>query len=1133
VLLLTACFSTMLVALLSAGPSRAGASLASASCDTPSFKDTTRFAAGTKPWSLAVADFNGDGLNDVAVANRGANDGDTTGSVSILLGDAASVFKQGATVNAGLNPRAIVAGDFNRDNKADLAVLVWPPNSCCLAGAVALLLGDGAGNFTPTGGFSTVGSSAGSMAVGDFNSDGNPDVAVLAAGAQSFGAWVLLGNGSGGFASSNFFATGGGNGGQIVVGDFNGDNKQDLATANQNAFGLSVLLGDGAGGFAASQNTSLQPLNPGSIAPGDFNRDGKLDLVVAGGNVVQVLAGDGTGKFTAAPSVFTPALTFTVAAGDFNGDGKLDAAVTSSGSSVSVLLGDGAGGLGAPSNFGTGVGPVSLVVGDFDRDSKQDLLTADASSNDLAFLKGEGTGDFGAPGVFKTGLTPLGAARGDFNNDGRPDIAVANASQGFVSILLGSGNNKFTAAPNVNVSGSGNPSFVAVADFNGDSKQDLAIAIGGPFSTAVSVALGDGAGGFATPTPFNVGTNPRSIAVADFDNDGNADMSVVSSDSMDISVLLGDGAGGFANAVKTNVGGFPFWTLVAADFNHDCNADLVVLGDANGASILLGDGTGKFSAPASLSPPPGTRSAAAGDLDGDGNLDLVFANPDPINNGSQGSAVVLPGNGAGAFGAPVSYGVGQGRGELTALTDFNGDGKLDIALLNSTNSVSVLLNAGNGTFPSATDFPLAAGTSFLVAGDPSGDGSPDLMAVSAGSESITVLFNSCPGAASANRPTSVQFSAPCFGVLESKAVVGIGVTRTGDLSGETTVDYFTTNGTASDLSDYTTAIGRLRFAPKESGKSLRIIITDDAFVETPERFQVSLTNPTGAALGSPSTATVVIKETDTAQGPNPITPEAGNTSFFVRQHYADFLNREPDAPGLAFWVNEIEKCGADAQCREVRRINVSAAFFLSIEFQETGYFVYRTYKTAYGDATSPNVAGTVPVVRFREFLSDTQRIGQGVQVGIGDWQTQLAENKNAYVLEFVQRPRFTAEYPSTLTPSQFVDKLNAKTGGVLTQDERDTLVNTLSSDNTTHGRSVILSVVAEKPVLRQREFNRAFVLMQYFGYLRRNPDNAPDADFRGWKFWLDKLNQFNGNFVDAEMVKAFINSDEYRHRFGQ
>lgn len=261
--------------------------------------------------------------------------------------------------------------------------------------------------------------------------------------------------------------------------------------------------------------------------------------------------------------------------------------------------------------------------------------------------------------------------------------------------------------------------------------------------------------------------------------------------------------------------------------------------------------------------------------------------------------------------------------------------------------------------------------------------------------------------------------------------------------------------------------------------------------------------------------------------------QVDNAQFFVRQHYLDFLNREADSAGLAFWTNEITSCGTDLQCIEIKRINVSAAFFLSIEFQETGYLVYRVYKTAYSDTTSPNVAIPVPIIRLDEFLPDAQRIGLGVRVGIGDWEAQLEANKNAYAREFVVRQRFLTEYPVTMTPAQFVDKLKLNAGGVLSQAERDQLVAELTAaGNMTQGRASVLRKVAEDTDLRQRETNRAFVLMQYYGYMRRNPDDPQDTDFRGWAFWLNKLNQFNGNFIQAEMVKAFIDSIEYRQRFG-
>src|SRR5205085_9372371 len=142
-------------------------------------------------------------------------------------------------------------------------------------------------------------------------------------------------------------------------------------------------------------------------------------------------------------------------------------------------------------------------------------------------------------------------------------------------------------------------------------------------------------------------------------------------------------------------------------------------------------------------------------------------------------------------------------------------------------------------------------------------------------------------------------------------------------------------------------------------------------------------------------------------------------------------------------------------------------------------------------------------------------------------------NKNAYATAFVQRQRFTDAYPLTMTPAQFVDKLNANAGGVLDATQRASLINELTGNNTNAGRASVLRKVAEDSDFDSREKNRAFVLMQYYGYLQRNPDDAPEANlnFAGWNFWLTKLNEFGGDFVRAEMVKAFISSSEYRNRF--
>jgi len=178
----------------------------------------------------------------------------------------------------------------------------------------------------------------------------------------------------------------------------------------------------------------------------------------------------------------------------------------------------------------------------------------------------------------------------------------------------------------------------------------------------------------------------------------------------------------------------------------------------------------------------------------------------------------------------------------------------------------------------------------------------------------------------------------------------------------------------------------------------------------------------------------------------------------------------------------------------------------------------------------------VPIIRFNEFLTDTQRIGQGVIVNQGNWQAQLDANKTAFFNEFVQRSRFTTAFPASMTPANFVDKLNDnakdKNGAKpLSTSERDSLINALTGGTMT--RAQVLRAVAEDQDLANSESNRVFVLMEYFGYLRRNPNDAPEAtlDYAGFEFWLNKLNQFNGNYINAEMVKAFLTSVEYGQRF--
>lgn len=460
------------------------------------------------------------------------------------------------------------------------------------------------------------------------------------------------------------------------------------------------------------------------------------------------------------------------------------------------------------------------------------------------------------------------------------------------------------------------------------------------------------------------------------------------------------------------------------------------------------------------------------------------------------------------------------------------------------NSVRILMSISGGL-----DFPI------VLAEDTPNDGSETLKLPPAAPTSSgafvrikvvakgNIFFNISPAFTISQPANSMQFSSSTYSGSEgdNPKQINVTVTRTGDTSGGATAGYVTTDNAfgapcntsnidrASSRCDYETAAGQISFAPGEASKAITIPIIDDSYPEGPESFQIALSNIVGASFGSPTQATVTINDNDATLGQNQI----DQASYFVRQHYVDFLNREPDSSGLAFWTDQITQCGTDAPCIEVKRINVSAAFYLSIEFQETGYLVDRMYKAAFGDAGGNSMIGgshsiKVPIVRLNQFIADMKRVSEGVIVNQPGWEQVLENNKKIFVAEFIQKNSIIV--PGVWTPAGFVDTLNKNAGNPLSVNERNQLVADLTFGNKTQAE--VLRTVAEDPDFVAAEKNRAFVLMQYFGYLRRNPNDSPDSDYSGYDFWLNKLNEFGGNFVNAEMVKAFITSGEYRQRFG-
>jgi hypothetical protein len=543
--------------------------------------------------SLALGDFNSDGKLDLAVADLGNCEGSKTsctgGTVNVLLNNGDGTFQPVVSYNAGDDVFGIAAGDINGDGKVDLVVANFCGLSDCTdyrdEGTVSVLLGNGDGTFQPSIAFNTTaGGGPTSLVAADFNHDGKLDLAIADQDLTCCGdgsVAILLGNGDGTLQTNSAFSTGGYGGVSILIGDFNGDGKADLAVGSScyadpciNDSWLSVLPGNGDGTFAAATTYQFYGggYQPAFIASGDFNHDGKMDLVATGANGnygttnlagVGVFLGNGDGTFqTPATYSTNGAAESWVGVGDFNGDGKPDLAVANAcvdvdcqTSSIAILLGNGDGTFQAPI-IDSSVGQLSsFVIGDFNNDGKLDLAmpqtvcTDTACSASFIVLIGNGDSTFQPPVTLDTGGTyPFSAVTGDFNADGKADLAVMNActnndcTNGTIGILLGNGDGTFQPATTFNNSVGG---WLATSDINGDGKTDLLVT-GDDF---VAVMLGNGDGSFQSPTSyFAGGYGPP--AVGDLNGDGKPDVVVPSLETVNVLTNI---AAAFRFATSTSV----------------------------------------------------------------------------------------------------------------------------------------------------------------------------------------------------------------------------------------------------------------------------------------------------------------------------------------------------------------------------------------------------------------------------------------------------------------------------------------------------------------------------------------------------------------------------------------------------
>ena len=608
------------------------------------------YATGAGPQTLAVGDFNNDGIMDIVAGNTHDS---SSNNVSVLMGKADGTFATAVDYATVGEPSAVAVGDFNNDGKLDIVVVYGVFNA-----QVAVLLGNGNGTFQTTPIVSPAGPLGVSLAVGDFNGDGKLDIAIADNETPNNGVDVMLGDGTGKFGTvqQNHTAA---DPRMVVVADFNGDAKLDLATVSAGSSSVSVLLGDGHGGFTSATNSPYSTGQGGciSIEAGDLRHVGKIDLIAGcqTSGVIEVLLSKGDGTFvppSAAETFTVPAGVDDLVVGDFNGDGKLDLAASNGQSvgMVSVLTGTGTGKLKSALAFGTGLFPSAVAAADFNRDGKLDLVTAvtpnlsGPPTGAISVLLTNGKTLFDGRSTYAIGTSSSDAnsiAAGDLNGDKKLDLVLSQSFAGQIAVLINKGNGTFkTFVPYADPYG---PMSVITGDFNNQHLTDVAVLNANTDSSGrytVSVFSNTGTGGvLSQPVEYPVAggaggssfTGANAIAVGDFNKDGHLDIVTTgtSSAGFTASVLLGTGAGfqvyqSYATGGKTAPTG-----VVVADFNNDGWLDFAVGNSAdNTVSIFLNkaDGSGTFTLQQPLTAVGGNPvTLAAGSFRGNNTYDLAIA----------------------------------------------------------------------------------------------------------------------------------------------------------------------------------------------------------------------------------------------------------------------------------------------------------------------------------------------------------------------------------------------------------------------------------------------------------------------------------------------------------------------------
>jgi hypothetical protein len=720
-----------------------------------SFAGVAASATGIDSRAIAAADLNGDGNLDLVVANYGTPLTDpptpsTQNTVVVFRNKTvpratAPDFQLTATLPMGddTNPSAVALADLNGDGKPDLVVTLAKINKLRIYFNGTTPGQDPA--FTASSPEYITGANPIAVAIGDLNGDGKPDLVVANAATPTTNGTltVLLNQTAPGSTTPTFTQsdlTAGATPDSVTIADVNGDGKPDLIVTHFDSNSVTIYLNDMAPGATAPKFKDAisyaTESNPWGCVCRDFNGDGKPDIAVANyaAGTIDIylnttVAGAASPSFSTPLSIPAGNFPNSVIAGDFNGDGRIDLAAANGDGNITVLLNTTSRPAATPAfataiNAGGGKAPSSIALRDFDGSGSLDFVTADNLDNRVSgrlndTSPGAATTTFESPEAFNAGTAPLFVATADLNGDGRPDLAIANNGTDNVTVRLnntplGGTPLKFEDAATVDLGAGTAPKAVAIADFNGDGKPDLAIVNAG--TGTVSILLNATAPG-ATPPVFTtpaysiaVGSTPVAIAAADFNLDGRIDVVVVNNGASPptLSILRNDTTPGSATLSFTALtpisllaGGNP-QSIAVADFNGDGFPDLAVAHqDLNKVSILLNTANDD---PTLISFAAATDAnsfvtgsqpvyVAIGDFNADGRPDLVVANL------GDDTVSVLLNNTAPAPAAAVTLDVGpkadfavQDQPRAVAVGDLNRDWKADLAVVNANaNTVSFLL----------------------------------------------------------------------------------------------------------------------------------------------------------------------------------------------------------------------------------------------------------------------------------------------------------------------------------------------------------------------------------------------------------------------------------------------------------